>query len=46
MDWLTDTGGRGAIDLVMHMQGVEFKEAVEWLSGQDLSQRPAHVATM
>lgn len=39
MDWLADTGGRGAIDLVMHVQGVE------WLSGQDLSQRPAHVTT-
>jgi hypothetical protein len=40
MDWLADKGGRGAIDLVMHVQEVEFKEAVEWLSGRDLSQRP------
>jgi predicted RNA methylase len=40
MDWLADQGGRGAIDLVMHVQGAEFKEAVEWLSGRDLSQRP------
>ncbi|MFQ4138138.1 strawberry notch C-terminal domain-containing protein [Nodosilinea sp. PGN35] len=45
MDWLDDAGGRGAIDLVMHVQGVEFKQAVEWLSGQDFSQGPAHVAT-
>ncbi|WP_052050817.1 strawberry notch C-terminal domain-containing protein [Leptolyngbya sp. KIOST-1] len=45
MDWLADAGGRGAIDLVMQVQGVEFKEAVEWLSGRDLSQRPAQVAT-
>ncbi|PSR19301.1 hypothetical protein C8255_02775 [filamentous cyanobacterium CCP3] len=44
MDWLADAGGRGAIDLVMHVQGVEFKEAVEWLSGQDFSQRPAQVS--
>ncbi|MFQ4134736.1 hypothetical protein PGN35_000280 [Nodosilinea sp. PGN35] len=44
MDWLADAGGRGAIDLVMQVQRVEFKEAVEWLSGRDLSQRPAHVA--
>jgi hypothetical protein len=41
MDWLADAGGRGAIDLVMHVQRVEFKEAVEWLSGLDFSQRPA-----
>jgi len=45
MDWLADKGGRGAIDLVMHVQEVEFKEAVEWLSGRDLSQRPANVGT-
>ena len=43
MDWLAIKGGRGAIDLVMHVQEVEFKEAVEWLSGRDLSQRPANV---
>lgn len=45
MDWRLDAGGRGAIDLVMQVQGVEFKEAVEWLLGRDFSQRPAHVAT-
>ena len=45
MDWLADQGGRGAIDLVMHVQNVEFKAAVEWLSGQDLSRRSVHVST-
>ncbi|NEZ55407.1 strawberry notch C-terminal domain-containing protein [Adonisia turfae] len=40
MDWLADKGGGGAIDLVMHVQGVEFRSAVEWLSGQDLSAVP------
>jgi hypothetical protein len=34
MDWLADKGGGGAIDLVMHMQGVNFKDAVQWLSGR------------
>ncbi|MBE7383719.1 MAG: hypothetical protein F6J95_020160 [Leptolyngbya sp. SIO1E4] len=29
MDWLADQGGRGAIDLVMHVQEVDFKAAVE-----------------
>ncbi|BAU15915.1 helicase domain protein (plasmid) [Leptolyngbya sp. NIES-3755] len=37
MDWLADKGGGGAIDLVMHVRKVEFKEAVQWLSGQTLS---------
>ena len=36
MDWLADKGGGGAIDLVMHVRKVEFKEAVQWLSGQTL----------
>ena len=34
MDWLADKGGGGAIDLVIQVQGVDFKEAVEWLSRQ------------
>jgi hypothetical protein len=42
MDWLADQGGGGAIDLVMHVQNMDFKSAVEWLSGQDLSTRPDH----
>jgi hypothetical protein len=45
MDWLADKGGRGAIDLVMHVQEVEFKDAVEWLSGRDLSHRPVPIST-
>ena len=39
MDWLVDKGGGGAIDLVMHVQGVDFKAAVQWLSGQTLTPR-------
>jgi Toprim-like/Protein of unknown function (DUF3991)/MutS domain I len=37
-DWTTDVGGGGAIDLVMHVQKVDFRTAVEWLSGQALPQ--------
>ena len=37
MDWLADKGGGGAIDLVMHVRKVDFKEAVQWLSGQTLT---------
>ncbi|NEP17563.1 MAG: DUF3991 domain-containing protein [Leptolyngbya sp. SIO4C1] len=42
MDWLADKGGSGAIDLVMHVRDVEFKDAVRWLSGQDLTTLPTH----
>ena len=41
MDWVADKGGGGAIDLVMHVQGCEFKAAVEWLSGRDFSKPPS-----
>ncbi|KAM3099279.1 toprim domain-containing protein [Phormidesmis sp. 146-12] len=37
MDWLTNKGGGGAIDLVMHIRQVDFKEAVQWLSGRSLT---------
>jgi len=37
MDWLANKGGGGAIDLVMHVQQVDFQQAVQWLSRQDLS---------
>jgi hypothetical protein len=37
MDWLADKGGGGAIDLVMHVQNTDFREAVQWLSRQDLT---------
>ena len=47
MNWNQGTGGGGAIDLVIHLQGVEFKDAVFWLCNnytsaalqQSLSQR-------
>lgn len=32
INWQRGVGGRGAIDLVMHLQGLGFKEAVEWLA--------------
>lgn len=31
MNWTLGTGGGGAIDLVIHLQGVGFKNAVFWL---------------
>ncbi|MGB9498793.1 MAG: DUF3991 domain-containing protein [Dissulfuribacterales bacterium] len=31
MNWTRGTGGGGAIDLVIHLQGVDFKDAVAWL---------------
>lgn len=37
MDWLADKGGGGAIDLVMHVQQLGFKEAVQWLSGRSFT---------
>ena len=42
-DWIVGKGGGGAIDLVMHVQGVDFKAAVQWLSGQSLApfERPS-----
>ncbi|MEM6433698.1 MAG: DUF3991 and TOPRIM domain-containing protein, partial [Cyanobacteria bacterium P01_D01_bin.115] len=42
MDWVADYGSGGAIDLVMHVQQVEFKAAVEWLSGQSLTPRSVY----
>ena len=32
MNWTQGTGGGGAIDLVMHLAGCDFKAAVFWLS--------------
>ena len=31
MNWRTGQGGGGAIDLVMHLAGVDFRDAVAWL---------------
>ncbi len=32
MNWNQGVGGGGAIDLVMHLNGLEFRAAVDWLS--------------
>src|SRR5437867_199070 len=32
MNWNQGRGGGGAIDLAMHLKGLDFKAAVEWLS--------------
>jgi hypothetical protein len=32
MNWHRSVGGGGAIDLAMHLGGLRFKEALEWLS--------------
>jgi len=33
MNWSRGLGGGGAIDLVIHLKNVGFREAVEWLAG-------------
>jgi hypothetical protein len=40
MNWAANKGGGGAIDLVMHVQQIDFKAAVQWLSGLDLTAQP------
>jgi predicted RNA methylase len=37
-DWAAGGGGRGAIDLVIHIQGGDYKSAVEWLSQISLTE--------
>ena len=37
MNWTTGTGGGGAIDLVIHLQGIPFRDAVLWLYGTNTS---------
>ena len=39
MNWHRGQGGGGAIDLVMHLAGVDFREAVAWLQ-QHLAASP------
>ena len=39
-DHIAKKGGGGAIDLVMHVQGSSFKEAVEWLNGNSINLTP------
>lgn len=34
MNWWSERGGGGAIDLVMHLAGVDFRGAVTWLEQQ------------
>jgi hypothetical protein len=41
MNWHTGQGGGGAIDLVMHLAGVDFREAVAWLQQHLSSSTPA-----
>jgi hypothetical protein len=36
MDWRTNQGGSGAIDLVMQVQNADFAKAVQWLAEQSL----------
>lgn len=42
-DWHAHTGGGGAIDLVMHLRGSSFKEAVAWLQRAFGDARVPHV---
>ncbi len=41
-DHLNQKGSGGAIDLVMDVQGSNFKEAVEWLNGNTANLTPIH----
>lgn len=41
MNWREQVGGGGAIDLAMHLCGLSFTEAVEWLERQFLPAMPA-----
>ncbi|NJM90534.1 MAG: DUF3991 domain-containing protein, partial [Hydrococcus sp. RU_2_2] len=41
-DHLAQKGGGGAIDLVMHVREINFKEAVEWLNNGTIDLPPAH----
>lgn len=36
MNWQSGSGGGGAIDLVIHLDGIPFEEAVQWLERQFL----------
>ncbi|MGH9444684.1 MAG: DUF3991 domain-containing protein [Terriglobia bacterium] len=45
MNWNQNRGGGGAIDLVMHLNHLDFKAAVEWL-GQHFPTRPGSLAVL
>src|SRR6516162_1144885 len=34
MNWKQNRGGGGAIDLVMHLKGMDFLSAIAWLGGR------------
>ncbi len=45
MNWKLGVGGGGAIDLVMHLKGYDFKTAVSWLAGNfSCTGNHAHIA--
>ena len=46
MNWNQGIGGGGAIDLVIHLYGLNFRAALQWLSRHFPSAAPATVATM
>ena len=47
MNWHRGQGGGGAIDLVMHLAGVDFRAAVTWLQnlGQVILRKPLKGST-
>jgi len=42
MNWTLGTGGGGAIDLVIHLRHLDFKNAVDWLAGHFSQIPPPH----
>lgn len=44
MNWSLGVGGGGALDLVMQLQGLDFKEAVDWLAQHRSQAGPELVA--
>ncbi|RPI17528.1 MAG: hypothetical protein EHM65_02995, partial [Acidobacteriales bacterium] len=39
-NWSEAIGGGGAIDLAMHLKGLDFKEAIDWLASRFTSWPP------
>ena len=44
MNWSLGRGGGGALDLVMHVKGLDFKGAVDWLAQQSGRAEPEPLA--
>ena len=44
INWNRTAGGGGAIDLIIHLQDIHFKEAVAWLCGHFQNHDTAHLA--